>query len=367
MTPKVTRVGFSSMIAALDGDGINFSKIVMGNGEAPSDYMILEDLVNPLYTVGIDQITREEDFLDIKAVFSNANVESGFDWTEVGIFCDDPESTVSNPLPDKLYAYAHYSMGEVNTASAYVPQASDEVFEITMNYRVYVGEIENVTATLAQSANYATRAELDTHVNNENNPHSVTKEQVGLGNVDNYSATDMMPVFEEAETLENIESGERQGVLFGKIAKAVSDLIAHIGNTSNPHSVTYAQAGAAKSDHKHSAADITSGTLSQARGGTGAASLVDCDLAKVKTVTLNSGSWTSAAPYNQTVTVTGITNKMAPVISCGVPATANAANYKALNKAYAMIDRAVTGTNTITFYCYNKKPTVNIPLLIKGV
>ena len=47
--------------------------------------------------------------------------------------------------------------------------------------------------------------------------------------------------------------------------------------------------------------------------------------------------------------------------------TPSSANYKAVHKAYAMIDRAVTGANNITFYCYTKKPTVNIPVLIKGV
>ena len=44
---------------------------------------------------------------------------------------------------------------------------------------------------------------------------------------------------------------------------------AHLDAT-NPHSVTYAQTGAAAATHTHSASDIASGTLPIARGGTGA-------------------------------------------------------------------------------------------------
>ncbi len=49
----------------------------------------------------------------------------------------------------------------------------------------------------------------------------------------------------------------------------------HRINTSNPHSVTAAQAGAAPTSHNHSASDITSGTLPVNRGGTGATTAVN--------------------------------------------------------------------------------------------
>ena len=50
-----------------------------------------------------------------------------------------------------------------------------------------------------------------------------------------------------------------------------ADFNAHLA-AENPHSVTYSQAGAAAASHNHSAAEITSGTLPIARGGTGATS-----------------------------------------------------------------------------------------------
>ena len=45
---------------------------------------------------------------------------------------------------------------------------------------------------------------------------------------------------------------------------------AHAENKENPHVVTLEQIGAAASTHEHEAGEITSGTLSVARGGTGA-------------------------------------------------------------------------------------------------
>lgn len=86
----------------------------------------------------------------------------------------------------------------------------------------------------------------------------------------------------------------------------------------------------------------------------------------VRTATLSASSWSSSAPYTQTVNVPDITANDQPIISVGTPTTLSSASYKALIKAYAMIDRAVTGAGTITFYCYTKKPATDIPVLIKG-
>ena len=41
--------------------------------------------------------------------------------------------------------------------------------------------------TLLTNIGVNTHVQIDTHINNVSNPHSVTKTQVGLGNVDNTS------------------------------------------------------------------------------------------------------------------------------------------------------------------------------------
>jgi hypothetical protein len=70
---------------------------------------------------------------------------------------------------------------------------------------------------------------------------TVTKSDVGLGNVPNVSTNDQTPTYTEASTLTALSSGEKLSIAFGKLTKAVSSLISHINNTNNPHSVTKAQ------------------------------------------------------------------------------------------------------------------------------
>ena len=82
---------------------------------------------------------------------------------------------------------------------------------------------------------------VDQHAENQNNPHNVTAAQVGLGNVPNKSTNDLEPTFTEASALTELTNGEKLTLALGKIAKAIKELISHLGNQSNPHGVTAAQ------------------------------------------------------------------------------------------------------------------------------
>ena len=84
---------------------------------------------------------------------------------------------------------------------------------------------------------------LISHTGNTSNPHNVTKTQVGLGSVPNVSTNNQTPTYTEASSLTALTSGEKLSVAFGKIAKAVSTLISHTGSTSNPHGVSKSQVG----------------------------------------------------------------------------------------------------------------------------
>lgn len=90
---------------------------------------------------------------------------------------------------------------------------------------------------------------LNSHINNKNNPHSVTASQVGLGNVPNVATNDQTPTYTEASALSKLASGEKLSTAFGKISKAITDLIAHIANKTNPHAVTKVQVGLGNCDN----------------------------------------------------------------------------------------------------------------------
>lgn len=90
-------------------------------------------------------------------------------------------------------------------------------------------------------------------------------------------------------------------------------------------------------------------------------------LTTVKTASVSSSGWSSSAPYTQTVSVSGITSNDKPIISIYIGDGQNSSTVKLMNKAYSCIDRVTTGSGNITLYCYNKKPTVNFTVAIKGV
>ena len=83
-----------------------------------------------------------------------------------------------------------------------------------------------------------------TSVNGKTGAVELGKADVGLDNVPNVSTNNQTPTYTEATPLAKLTSGEILSAAMGKIAKAITDLISHIGNKNNPHGVTAAQAEA---------------------------------------------------------------------------------------------------------------------------
>lgn len=83
------------------------------------------------------------------------------------------------------------------------------------------------------------------------------------------------------------------------------------------------------------------------------------------TVSLPASGWSSAYPYTQTVTVSGMLASYAPV--WGVKnAGATVTDAKAINHAAGFIQSITTGSGNITVTCI-KLPTVDLTLMGKGV
>lgn len=260
MVPKLTASGKNLLLRALAGETITFTKIQLGNGTA-QDPAEATGLANPIITVELSKIVVGTEYVTLTAQFSNSSITSGFHITEAGFFATDPDDSTKEIL---------YALGNEDESSAdYVPDKGNRILEMQFDALIFIGDAENVSAAISSSLVYASKEDFDKHTADKNNPHSVTKQQVGLGNVPNLAPSDQVPTFTEATTLANIVSGEKASTLFGKIKLAISKLIDHLNNRSNPHNTTAAQVGAAAKSHTHNAQDINAGTLSVLRGGTG--------------------------------------------------------------------------------------------------
>ena len=130
---------------------------------------------------------------------------------------------------------------------------------------------DSTTDSLAAAQGKVLNTAITSHTGNTSNPHSVTKAQVGLGNVPNVSTNDQTPTFTAATTLATLTSGEKLSVSLGKTAKAITDLSSHLSNTSNPHGVTKSQLGLGNVENKSSATirgELTSANVTTALGFT---------------------------------------------------------------------------------------------------
>ena len=219
----------------------------MGSGAYSGSVSALTKLVKEEVSVSIDRavLNGDNSSFNFEGYMDNEGLQTGFEWREIGLFMEDP----SNPSNEILLCYSNSG-----DASDYIPASSDERYEKHLTIQVAFSNATSITINAPDPSSIVGRTEfeeykqqaeqsLETHTGNTDNPHSVTKEQVGLGNVPNVATNDQTPTYTEATTLTTLTSGEKLSVAFGKIKKAITELINHIANKENPHEVTKEQIG----------------------------------------------------------------------------------------------------------------------------
>jgi len=79
-------------------------------------------------------------------------------------------------------------------------------------------------------------------------------------------------------------------------------------------------------------------------------------------ITLSASGWSDTAPYTQTVAVSGMTAAMNIDYALSPTATS-----EAVAEAYGYISSVETANGNVIFRCNSDVPTVNIPIVLKGV
>ena len=171
--PRFTDEGKSLQAKAQAGTALKFTKMQLGDGELGSQAIAaMTGLVNPLITVGISSVKAGNNYATVKSNFSNSGLMTGFYWREIGVFAADPEKP-NDRNSDILYCYAN-----AGSLAEYIPAAGSEIVEKIISIPCIIGDAENVSAEVASEI-YATKDELKEHIDNKNNPHGVTAEQLG--------------------------------------------------------------------------------------------------------------------------------------------------------------------------------------------
>lgn len=105
--------------------------------------------------------------------------------------------------------------------------------------KAYTDAAKTALEKLIQDSDKVIKENLDAHIGNKSNPHNVTKAQVGLGNVQNLAPADMPVSTAQAAAIADAKAAG---------TKAQTDLNAHANRRDNPHNVTRAQLGLATTD-----------------------------------------------------------------------------------------------------------------------
>jgi hypothetical protein len=105
--------------------------------------------------------------------------------------------------------------------------------------KAYTDAAKTALEKLIQDSDKIIKGSLDAHIGNKSNPHNVTKAQINLGNVQNLAPADMPVSTAQATAIANAKAAG---------TKAQTDLSTHANRKDNPHNVTRAQLGLATTD-----------------------------------------------------------------------------------------------------------------------
>lgn len=166
---------------------LKFTSVKMGSGALGSRTVAaLTALIESKLSLDIAETPKRSGTgrWNVTAVYNNSMIQTGFYFREWGIFAQDPDTqgevlvfyANSGDSADFIPAFN----GTGSTTASYI--------EERLICAVAVGNA-TVTAVLS-SEQYASYGDLQDHVADANNPHKVTKAQVGLGSVDNTSDVD---------------------------------------------------------------------------------------------------------------------------------------------------------------------------------
>lgn len=260
----ITNAGIELLKNALSGGTITVTAIKSGAGKVDVSALKSQTAVSSIKQSGTVQgVTKTNETIKIGVLFSNAGLSAGYSMTQLGIYAKG--STGS----EVLFAISQSITGKEVPAESAMPSWS-----LVHNFYIKLNNDVKMTATVDPEG-YVTfetmQTALNTHTGNKSNPHSVTKSQVGLGNVPNVATNDQTPTYSDATTLVTLSSGEKISIAFAKIKLAITTLINHLANKSNPHGVTKSQVGLGNVENKSSATirgELTKGNVTTALGFT---------------------------------------------------------------------------------------------------
>ena len=142
--PVFTNAGKALHARAIAGATLKFTKMQLGDGSRGSTAITdLKALVSPVASVGISSLRYSGNFAVISGMFSNADLHTGFNWNEIGLFAADPDAP-DDRSRDILYCYQD-AAGNPD----YIPASDSELITKRISIAAITDNAANVTATFS--------------------------------------------------------------------------------------------------------------------------------------------------------------------------------------------------------------------------
>ena len=205
----LTNEGSALMTKAVTGENLVFTRAETGTGSSSSP-AFLTQVIGKQQDLHID-VAHEGSDCKITCLLNNYQVEEGYILKQIGIYAkladdeDDILAIIGQQSGEQIHPAAE---GEAEYEWITLPKVSG-----TSSITVEGG-----------AGSLALKKDLFAHTNRQDNPHNVTAKDLGLDKVENTSPSDQIPIFEGAENRENIENGDTQATLWGKVKKWFADL-----------------------------------------------------------------------------------------------------------------------------------------------
>lgn len=156
----------------LEGLEIQFTHFELGSGYNAESNGTIQALLEPKHTSRVNELYHDGEKLEIATYVPSVEISTPFAFREIGLYAQ-----IGNETPI-LYIYSAKPQADF--------LGGDEVISHTFQFDLHISQGSSITVTLSDDVQWATKKELRGHIRNLENPHQVTKDQVGLGKLEDY-------------------------------------------------------------------------------------------------------------------------------------------------------------------------------------
>lgn len=176
----LTDSGIELIKNTMTGDTITLTAVKSGTGKVEAGTLGQQTAVTDVKQNGtIQSIKNEQGTISVLVLFENTGLEKGYTMNQIGIYAKKDQGEI-------LFAITQDAVGKEIPSESSMPY-----YSLVSRFNFSFSNDLNITSEV-DPIGYVKLEAFEEHTGNKTNPHAVTKSQVGLGNVDNKSASTIL-------------------------------------------------------------------------------------------------------------------------------------------------------------------------------